>query len=639
MPPEDKPRRIDEIKKRLFANDSRLVPKRRPWFFHKKKYKVNSEWQDSNKNEPSGVKAFVVPQTVYKKFFIGSVIFLILAGVFAAFMLYTGDNTVSTERIKISVVGNAFTAGGENLPLVVTVENGNSVPIESSELVIEYPRGSDASNLGDFERKRITLGTIAPGEQQNQNISLVLYGEQGSTKDVTARIEYRVQGSNAIFTKEIKYTVNINTAPLTLSVDAPSDAVSNQDYTMTISAIVGASQISPNTVIKVDYPPGFQYKSATPKPIVGNNIFALDKKDVGGTNKIVIEGTIIGIDGDQKAFKVSAGEPDTYDQSKISVVYNSFLHELTLTKPFIDAHLSVNGVEASTYTANSQEKVNAEIVWSNNLPNRVDDMEIDAKISGNALNHSLISSSGFYDSNTDTIIWDKNSVQQFASVEPGENGRVTFSFSTVSLLSGSQSVIGDPTVTIELSVKAREPSEGIAVKEVSGFDKVTFNINTDLQLQSGAVYSSGPFPNTGPLPPKVGNETTYTINWSLTNTGNRTAQTEIRASLPLNVRFIKSDPASTENITYNDATKEIIWRAGNVARGTGFVVVPRTVSFQVGLTPSLSQVDSVPLLLNDSNLTAQDLFTLENLSSTSAHLTTKILNDHLYTQGWDRVVQ
>lgn len=637
MPPEKGKNRIEEIKKRLFSRNENLQPKRREWMFRKKDFTVDTAW----KPDEATMHVFAPPKKpspVYKKFFLGSIAFAVVAGVFAVVMLFGGNNTVSTELVKINILGNAFVAGGEDLPLTISIDNGNSVSIDSSELVVEYPRGSDVTNTGDYERKRITLGNIAAGEQRNENIHLVLYGEQGSTKDITARIEYRVRGSNAIFTKESKYTVNINTAPLSLSVDAPRESVSNQDYNMTIHAIIGAGRIAPVTAVRVDYPPGFQFYEATPKPIMGNNIFLLEKTDVGAENLIKIRGTLIGVDGDKKAFRISAGERDTGDQSKIAVVYNSTISELTLTRPFIDAKILVDGVEADSYNVGSQEKVDAEIDWSNNLPTRVDDLEIRAKIYGNALNRTQISGSGFYDSNTDTIIWDKSGSQVFSTVEPGEHGKVTFRFGTISLLSGSQSVVGDPTITVELSVKARQPAEGIATKEVKGFKKVTFKVNTDLQLGMSAVYSSGPFTNTGPLPPKVATETTYTVQWQITNTGNRTAQTDVRATLPINIKFVKVDPASSENVTYTEATREVLWHAGNVARGTGFVVPIRKAAFQVSLTPSLSQVNSVPLLVNDAVITGQDLFTTESLRSTAQRITTKLINDPLFPTGGERVV-
>lgn len=641
MPPQDGLKRIEEIKKRLFSKDERLIPKRKEWFFRKKKFSIGTTWAaekaGATKDFISTIKS-PKPAT-YKKFFLASIGFLVVAGVFATIMLFGGDNTVSTDRVKISILGNAFTAGGEDLPLTINISNENSVSIDSSELVIEYPRGSDATAVGDYERKRITLGTIAAGEEKNQNVTLVLYGEQGSTKDIKASIEYRVRGSNAIFTKDGTFTVNINTAPLSLTVDAPKDSVSNQDYTMAIHAIVGATHISDTAVVKVDYPPGFQFYEATPKPIMGNNVFAIEKKETGAENILQIRGTLIGVDGDKKAFRVYAGERDTYDQTKIAVIYNSYIHEITLSKPFIDAKLLVDGIESDTYTVSSKDKVDAEIDWSNNLPTRIDDLQISAKIYGSALNRTQISGSGFYDSNNDTITWDKNSTQTFATVEPGEHGKVTFRFGTISLLSGSQSVVSDPTVTVELSIKGRQPSEGVASKEVNGFKKVIFKINTDLQLTASAVYSSGPFSNTGPLPPKVGTETTYTVQWQVTNTGNKVAQAEVRATLPVNVRFVKADTAGGENITYSDITREIVWRAGNVARGAGFISAGRKASFQIAITPSLSQVGSVPLLLNDSSLSGQDLFTTQSLRATAQRLTTKLTTDPAFPSNGDRVVQ
>jgi UDP-N-acetylmuramate-alanine ligase len=125
----------------------------------------------------------------------------------------------------------------------------------------------------------------------------------------------------------------------------------------------------------------------------------------------------------------------------------------------------------------------------------------------------------------------------------------------------------------------------------------------------------------------------------ITNTGNKVAQGEVRATLPVNVRFVKADPSGGEDVTYSDTTREIVWRAGNVSRGTGFVSAARKASFQIAITPSLSQVGSIPLLLNDSSLAGQDLFTTQSLRTTAQRLTTKLSGDPAFPSNGDRVVQ
>ena len=139
---------------------------------------------------------------------------------------------VSSKNIEIGILGNAFVAGGEELSLQIEVTNRNNASIEFSDLLIEYPRGVGE---GDMARERLSIGTIGPGQSVIEDIKLILFGEQGSIQEIRVVLEYRIQGSNAIFVKEKSYPVTISAAPLTLLIDSPLSTVSNQDMTLRIT--------------------------------------------------------------------------------------------------------------------------------------------------------------------------------------------------------------------------------------------------------------------------------------------------------------------------------------------------------------------------------------------------------------------
>ncbi len=632
--------RLEALKKKLFSKNEALLRKNKEGVFSHKEFEVGETWQEEKmKPVKKQIINFRAPSSLFKKFFVGAVLFLVIGVIFAFAMLYTGENTVSTERVIITILGNSYTAGGEELPIDVIVKNENSVSIDSADLIIEYPRGGSTASAGDYERKRITLKSISPGEEVSEHVSVILYGEQGTTKDIRARLEYNVRGSISTFTKEEIFKIQINTAPLVLSIDAPAESVSGQDYELKIKASVASTHLGKNAIVKVDYPPGFRFVDATPSPILGNNIFPLSKTSVGSENIISIRGKVIGINGDIKAFRISAGDSDTKDGSLIAVLYNTTVQEVTIGQPFINATLTLGGKDLETFAVNASDKIETKIKWANNLPASVNNVEIRAKIYGNALNKASITSSGFYDSNTGEVIWDVNTVPGFVTMQPGAKGELTLGFASLSLLAGSNTVIPDPTITIEISIKGSQPSEGVVMKELNGFEKKDFKINTDLQLSGKTLYSTGPITNLGPIPPKVGAETTYTLLWTITNTSNKASKSEVRSTLPANVSFVKLDPGSNEDLKYNDTTKEVIWNVGNVARGTGFVVPAKTVAFQVMIKPSTSQVGSTPNLLNEAIFTATDLFTNNPIRKLTIKLTTLIAGELNFPPNGQKVIQ
>jgi hypothetical protein len=515
------------------------------------------------------------------------------------------------------------------------------VALEYTDLVLEYPKGSQAGAAADYNRLRRSISEVDSGQTKIEDFRITLLGEQGSTPEIKATLEYRVKGSNAIFVKEQRHKVTLSSAPLTVSFEAQKEIVSGQDIEVKVKIVPSATRVLKNMRLKVSYPPGFQWKSADPATALGNNTWDLGDISPGMTKTISIRGSILGQEGEDRTFNAFVGESDASDPSKLAVVFSSLSHTISISRPFISARLLVNNVDQEKYSVYSGKSVRGKIAWSNNLPTRIDDVQIRAEITGNALDlKSIAPSEGFYNSLENTIIWDQNTNKEFASVEPGDSGAVEFDFSPLSLMQGANTFIADPQIQIKVSIKAKQPAEGNVFREITNFTEKIVKINSELGLSGKTLYSIGAFANSGPVPPKVGEETTYTIVWTVTNSANNITGAEVRAKLaPFGVRFTGKTSPSTANITYNEATKEVVWKIGLVPKGTGFGKDPLEASFQVALLPSSSQIGSVPLLVGDSFLTGLDVFTEATLESKRSGLSTRISSDPIFTDQASRVVE
>ena len=158
-------------------------------------------------------------------------------------------------------------------------------------------------------------------------------------------------------------------------------------------------------------------------------------------------------------------------------------------------------------------------------------------------------------------------------------------------------------------------------------------------LAAKALYYSGPFENTGPIPPKAEKETTYTVVWSLSNTSNNVSKAQVKATLPPWVRFVGAVSPLNENVLYNITTKEITWNVGSIPRGTSITQTGREVSFQIAFIPSLSQVDTTPTVINDAVLTGHDDFANVEVRVNKASLNTRISGDPTFPSSGARVVK
>ncbi len=634
---EDHRDRIEEAKEKLYSRNVDAIRVRKDRVLKSIEHIVPESWQVTPEKKMK-VQKLLLDTSVFKKFFLFCLAILGLSIVVAGFVFLKGTGTVSTDNVEIEILGNAFTEGGAELPIQIQVINKNATPLELTDLFVEYPRGSDGMTNQDFERKRISIGTIGAGKSAQEIIPLTLYGEEGVVQTIRARLEYRIKGSNAIFVKEKTYDVSISSAPLELAVTAPASASSGEEITFKVVLRSHAAKVSPRMRLVFEFPPGFEPTTSIPEASSGDTIFDLGDLPPDAEKTIIVKGVLQGIDGDEKMFRVYSGEGDPKDDSKIDVVYNSTLHTMVIDRPFIEARLLIGNKDSDVYAARTGSPINAKVKWQNNLPEKVIDAEISVSIDGNVYKEDTLKTDGFYNAVTNTISWNKNIDSKFASVEQGEGGTLDLSFNTLPLVTGQGTVISDPHVTITVSIRGKTASSG-SISEINNSSTKTIKIITDTQFTSVASFTSGPFVNSGPLPPSVDDKTTYTITWSIKNTASPLGSGVVRAVLPLFVSWENTTSPTNEQITFDEATREVTWNTGTVQQGSGFSAPLKTVSFKVGLTPTQNELGLVPELIGESVLTIRDLYTGVDISLKRNPLLTRITSDGTFVFGKETVVE
>jgi hypothetical protein len=137
----------------------------------------------------------------------------------------------------------------------------------------------------------------------------------------------------------------------------------------------------------------------------------------------------------------------------------------------------------------------------------------------------------------------------------------------------------------------------------------------------------------------VDSDTSYTVVWSLTSGSNDFSNTRVVATLPSYVKWLGVTSPADERISYNPIGGQITWDAGTLKAGTGFVDTPRQISFQVLITPSLSQVGTQPVLIGEATASGDDNFASQSVEARSQALTTDLTTDISFKQGQGSVIK
>jgi len=151
-------------------------------------------------------------------------------------------------------------------------------------------------------------------------------------------------------------------------------------------------------------------------------------------------------------------------------------------------------------------------------------------------------------------------------------------------------------------------------------------------LATTSRYNSQVFTNSGPIPPKVEQETTYEVSYDLRNSSSDIENAQIVARLPQHARWKGVVVPGGENVTYSDVTREITWNIGSIPAGAGYVSAPRVLSMQIGVFPSSSQVGESPLLIEKSEFVGYDTYTKTNVTALGQAVSTNTVDDAIKAQ-------
>lgn len=563
------------------------------------------------------------------RFFIVALLFFLVTGGGAITYLVWGGRSVSTNNVNMAVQGPTTIASGDTVPLLITVENRNPVPIRNVTVTIEFPDGTKSP---DDPSQPLTvssqnLGDIESGGKKEETVRAAVFGSENQHVALPIKVEYHTDTSNATFVKHKQYDFTISSSPLSLTVQSLSQVSAGQPVTVDVTVKSNATTALDNVAVVATYPFGFALSSATPQPTGTNStLFSLGTLTPGEERHITVRGILSGENNDDRVFKFDAGTLATPDSITLANTYTSKDTDIKLTKPFLATSLSINHDTSDTPVIDAGVPVQATVTWTNTLPTPITNGKVTVALSGDALDASNVSTNGFYQSSNTTIIFDSSTNAALANLQPGDTGQGTFTFRAKN--AATLAALRNPSISIRVSVSGQRLSETNVPETIAATLTRTVKVGTNFSLSSRAVHSVGPFPNTGPWPPEADKETTYTIIYSLANSGNTVAGAKVVAALPTYVRFTGATSPNDGSITYNDTAHTVTWNVGDVAAGGSGT---KTAAFQIALTPSVTQVGTSPVILSAQQVTGVDRFTSRQISGSVPALTTQTGTDPAYS--------
>ena len=560
---------------------------------------------------------------------LSALVVLAAAGVFFYQFYFSFDKS----QVKILISGPLNALSGDEITYTVKCENQSKVNLTNAKLYFWFPENSLPSDEnGDL--RIIDLQDIPKNSQKQLEFKAKIFGSKGEKKIAKAKLIYKPLHISSLFENESEFETSIIEVPLILDFDLPEKLVSGQEIRFSLEYINQSQASFDSLKIKIVYPSGFHFKSSAPLPSEGDNIWRIGDLNANESGKIFIQGTIKGNIDEPKPFQARIGE----EKEEKFIVYSQTTESSRISSPPLSIkQFANNKVE---YVAEEGEILDYRIEYKNTCDVGIKNVIITCELKGKALDFSSLKlEKGSFSEQTHTITWGPSDISDLELLAPGKSGEVKFSIKVKKPLPVFSYNDKNFKVVSIVKIDTLSPPLVLSDIQIGSENEIITRIKTKLVLEAKGYFRNSLISNNGPIPPRVGEKTTYTIVWQVLNSSNDLTETKVEAKLPSYINWTGNLEPDNQDIRYDPITRKVTWYIGYLPAGTGIITPVRQVAFQIGLIPSLYQVGDLVKLIEESKAVGKDYFVNEKIQAKDKEIYTDLPDDDTISRRDGKVVR
>lgn len=552
-------------------------------------------------------------------------ILLALALFMAAIVIFFfGKPSFSDNQVILELEGPSQASVGDEVVYKVKYANQTKLDLHDLRFKFTYPEESVVIKDGKILKElseTFTVDNLNNSETGEKEFRAFLVGDRGNIKNVKIELEFKAGNLRSSFEKSDTVSTTLVSVPVSLTLVAPPSIVSGQTVNYLLDYRNESGGNISDIKFEFTYPDGFVIQERTPASS-GTNTWSIPLLKRGEGGRISIKGTLTGKESEVKTISVLLkrginGEFINYQKAATS----SFI-----SNPILGLEILVNG--SSNYSANPGDRLQYTVRYRNNSTSNLIGLNLEVKLEGEMYDISTLDTAGgFYDSSRNVILWNAGVVPDFSALPPNKSGEVKFLVKIKdNFPSGG---VSGRNFFVKAASNLRTPNvpSGIEGSEITATADLVTRISTQPAFSQTAFYNDTAFGSSGPLPPKTGEETVFTIHWQIANPGNDMNSVEVRALLPPGIMWknIVSVGLGQSEPVFNPNNSEVKWIIGVLPQGTGVLTPKYEASFQVSVKPSV--VGQIPVIAKDGSFSGVDSFTKEKIILNAPDLTTNVLVD------------
>ncbi len=547
-------------------------------------------------------------------------LFVIIVSSFLIYWIsdYIKANKDASSVFDIKIVSPDKVVLGEDFFYEIEYKNSSNYVLNNVKIELNYPHNfilSEIYSIDNFYDNRIwEFESLAANIGGKIKIRGKIINQEGLNNLIAVKSSYEIKGLSSGFSKENFSSVTVSSLPFKIFPDYFSTVLVGEEYPLKID-------INNFTIEKMDSFIIDFFGSEFLLISDNNKIFSSTDYEGVAVEKLGSSSYKINLNKNDNfslnfKYKINKKNEDYemlswrmkyVDEDDKEFVFAEKALPLEIIKS--DLHLSMSANDKlSDFPVNFGERLDYVIRYSNKGDKNMKDLVIMAVFEGDLLNFGSLDDKNGGKISRRTISWTSREVPELKELEIGQSGEIKFSVS----VSDFKKI--DSRQKLEIKSYAQFSVGNIEEFSDEGnrftdnrSNIILNNLNSNLTIDESVLYfNEDNIPvGSGPLPPAVGEKTTFRYYWTIKNSLHELRDVKIELPLPTYMVWEASYNISAGNLIFNLEENKIIWSINRWPLGVDKIIA----EFNVSVIPVDSEYNKIIILSSGANLEATDIET------------------------------
>lgn len=567
-----------------------------------------------------------------------SIFYLLLFIAILIGFFYWGSNYMRKSKDFSSVLDISITAPegvvmGEEFFYEINYKNNSNYTLNDINLEIIYPENfilSEIYSIESFSDNRFwnisSLGSRVGGKIK---IRGRIINQEGLNNLLSIKTDYKISGLSSVFSKENFNSVTVRSLPFSVVEDYFNTVLVGEEYSLKIN--INNFNIEDINDFIISF---YDLDNISLENINVNkssNDFTIEKIGENSFKVSLSNSRNAVLDFKYKANSKKEGDEfiswnmkyiDKNDKDFIFLERKLFLESI---KSDLHLNISVNN-NSTDFPVNFGQKLDYVISYANKGDKDMKDLVIMAVLESDFLDWTSLSDPRKGSVSRKTISWSFREVPELKDLGPGQGGEIKFSIKVSEFKRFEVGQKLEVKSYAQFSVGNIDDFSNDSERLTDNRSNVIINkLNSNTSLKEEVLYfDDDNIPvGSGPLPPVVGEKTTFRYYWTVKNTLHELRDVKIELSLPQYIIWEENFNISAGNLRFDLEGNKVVWSINRWPVGVSEI----KAEFNVSVVPSDNEYNKIIILSSGSTLTALDVETGAIISKQTDVKTSKLEDD------------